>query len=202
MHLVIPAFCRARRKETGSSLSGLRSLREALGQRTLLPLSPANIPLGLGGTCWFAPKSCFHDSDWGQRSAGSYQDGGELGSAALAEGSLEQGLQRMTKNTNIRTTPSEDAGCEKPHGAGRAQQLWLGPGAGMRRGVPLTRGDRWIDGGAAGQGRRGRDSMVLLFSAVRVFPFLSAFSSFKQEQSFLKSSCPPQRLAHSRHSIN
>lgn len=30
---------------------GSALLREALGKRTPLPLSPANIPLGLGGTC-------------------------------------------------------------------------------------------------------------------------------------------------------
>lgn len=47
--------------------------------------------------------------------------------AVLAEDSLEQGLQRMTKTASIRTTPSKDAvGLEKPPGAGGAQQLWLG----------------------------------------------------------------------------
>lgn len=62
--------------------------------------------------------------------------------AVLAEGSLEPGLQRMTKNTSIRTPPSKDSGCEKPHGAGRARQLGLGPWGSESRGVPLTGGVR------------------------------------------------------------
>lgn len=48
--------------------------------------------------------------------------------AALAEGSLDQGLQRKTKSTSIHTTSGKDGGCEKAHGAGTAQQLWLGLG--------------------------------------------------------------------------
>lgn len=92
--------------------------------------------------------------------------------AVLAEDSLEQGLQRMTKTANIRTTPSKDAGLEKPQGAGGAQQLWLGPWAVMSRG-----GDRWVDGGAAGQGEEGgtpqSSGLALCFTSSQLSVLLS-----------------------------
>lgn len=55
--------------------------------------------------------------------------------AVLAEDSLEQGLQRMTTNANISTSPSKDAGLERPQGAGGAAQLGLGPCAVISRRV-------------------------------------------------------------------